>query len=356
MSKFISDDVKLDFKDVLIMPSRSEITSRAQVDVTRKITFPKSQHTIVCVPIMASNMDTVGTFEIAKILAASKIMCVLHKFYSIEEQLMFLKNNPECIDYVVCSIGINDGYETAVALCMSGDLAFNEDVSKEIRFKHICVDVANGYSSAFISFVKDLRNLLPSTTIIAGNVVSFIPELAMYVDVVKLGIGPGSVCTTRIKSGIGYPQLSVIMDNIFYKNAKNGLQTLIMSDGGCENPGDVAKAFVAGADFVMLGNIFAGHDESPGETVVIDGIPHKEFYGMSSKKAMDVHHGGVAEYRASEGKQVLIKSRGPLSNTILDLLGGLRRASAYCGASNLLELSKAQFIKVNRQVNDAFKG
>ena len=171
-------------------------------------------------------------------------------------------------------------------------------------------------------------------------------------DIVKVGIGPGSVCTTRVKTGVGYPQLSAIIE---CADAAHGLGGQIISDGGCVTPGDVAKAFGAGADFVMLGGMLSGHTESGGELIEKNGEKYKEFYGMSSSSAMKKHKGGVAEYRASEGKSVKVPFKGDVEGTVQDILGGLRSTCTYVGASRLKELTKrTTFIRVEEQENRVY--
>ena len=221
--------------------------------------------------------------------------------------------------------------------------------------KHVCIDVANGYTKAFVDFIHSLRESYPALTIMAGNVVTgeMTEELVLGgADIVKVGIGPGSVCTTRKMTGVGYPQLSAIIE---CADAAHGLGGLICADGGCTIPGDVAKAFGGGADFVMLGGMLAGHDECGGQLEEVDGVRKMRFYGMSSRTAMQKYAGGVAEYRASEGKEVLIDYRGPVENTLQDLLGGVRSACTYVGARKLKELSKrTTFIRVSQQINEVF--
>lgn len=225
------------------------------------------------------------------------------------------------------------------------------------RLRFICIDVANGYSEHFIEYLRKVRDKFPTKAIVAGNVVTgeMVEELILSgADVVKVGIGPGSVCTTRVKTGVGYPQLSAVME---CADAAHGLGGHIISDGGCSVPGDVAKAFGGGGDFVMIGGMLAGHDESAGDLVERDGKKFKLFYGMSSQTAMDKHAGGVAEYRASEGKTVEILYRGPVATTILDVLGGVRSTCTYVGASQLKELTKrTTFIRVAEQENRVFGG
>lgn len=239
----------------------------------------------------------------------------------------------------------------------------NDDFSKlskiielfpQLRF--ICIDVANGYSEHFVKFVRETRKKFTDKIIIAGNVVTgeIVEELILSgADIIKVGIGPGSVCTTRVKTGVGYPQLSAIIE---CADAAHGLGGLIISDGGCTTPGDVAKAFGAGADFVMLGGMLAGHDESGGEVIEKEGEKFKMFYGMSSATAMDKYVGGVADYRASEGKTVFVPYKGRVANTISDILGGVRSTCTYVGALKLKELSKrTTFIRVAEQENQVYK-
>ncbi|EJD76576.1 GMP reductase, variant [Loa loa] len=223
------------------------------------------------------------------------------------------------------------------------------------ELQYICLDVANGYTEVFVDFIRRVREEFPRHTIFAGNVVTgeMTEELILSgADVVKVGIGPGSVCTTRKKTGVGYPQLSAVLE---CADASHGLNGHVMSDGGCTNPGDVAKAFGAGADFVMIGGLFAGHDQCSGGTVVKNGQKYKLFYGMASDTAMKKHKGNVPEYRASEGKTVILPCRGDISNTVQDLLGGLRSACTYIGAKKLKELSKrATFVRVAHQTNEQY--
>ena len=219
----------------------------------------------------------------------------------------------------------------------------------------VCIDVANGYTEAFVSFVKKVRDTFPDLVIMAGNVVTgdMTEELLLSgADIVKVGIGPGSVCTTRKMTGVGYPQLSAIIE---CADAAHGLGGRICADGGCTVPGDIAKAFGGGADFVMLGGMFAGHDEAGGERVELDGKVYRRFYGMSSKDAMDKYSGGVAKYRAAEGKSVLLPERGPVENTVQDILGGVRSACTYVGARRLKELTmRTTFVRVSMQINEVF--
>jgi IMP dehydrogenase/GMP reductase len=481
----IINDIQLDFEDVLIMPKRSTLKSRSEVDVQRTFTFNNSKQDWTGVPIMVANMDTTGTFEMARALFQYKIITCIHKHYTLEDWQEFLKTlSDDHFNYFSVSIGITDH-----------DLQLLQNIINiDNRIRFICVDVANGYTENFIEKVKTIRQQYPTKIIIAGNVVSaeITEELIISgVDIVKAGIGGGclrkntqvlmstmtyknishikpgemvinmngqpvkvlnvvfqgnkqtikfrttnqddpivvttdhlfwvyhknsntyswlaisdvdkdtmqltttnmqggydhhnifnvedgvieetwdievdcdthsfiandsivhnSVCTTRIKTGVGRPQLSTIIE---CADSAHGLKGCVVSDGGCKNSGDIAKAFAAGADFVMLGGMMAGHDESSGETIEENGVKYKEFYGMSSDTAMLKHRGEVAKYRASEGKRVLIKYRGPVENTINDVLGGIRSTCTYVGASKLKELSKrTTFIRVNKQSNEVF--
>ncbi len=341
----IEEELKLDFQDVLIRPKRSTLTSRSEVDISREFVFRHSGRRYHGVPIIAANMDTVGSFEMATALGRHQMATALHKHYDEAELIAFFTSLPEAAT-VFYSMGIT-----------------REDYEKFRRVKqaagdaigYVCVDVANGYTKAFIDFLHRLREHYPQITLMAGNVVTgeMAEELILDgADIVKVGIGPGSVCTTRKMTGIGYPQLSAIIE---CADAAHGLGGLICADGGCTSPGDLAKAFGGGADFVMLGGMLAGHDECMGEVVERDGARKVRFYGMSSRTAMDKHAGGVANYRASEGKQVLLDCRGPVDTTVLEILGGVRSACTYVGAHTLRELSKrTTFIRVARQLNEVF--
>jgi GMP reductase len=295
---------------------------------------------------MAANMDTVGTFEMALALGQKKMFTALHKHYLPEEWNRFLEKAPAGIeDYIAVSTG-------------TGDRDFgkiNQIFETHSGLKFLCIDVANGYSEQFVEFVQNARKQFPDKIIIAGNVVTgeMVEELLLAgADIVKVGIGPGSVCTTRVKTGVGYPQLSAIIE---CADAAHGIGGQIISDGGCTSPGDVAKAFGAGADFVMLGGMLAGHDESGGHIVERDGIQYKQFYGMSSITAMEKHVGGVADYRASEGKTVEVEYRGPVEKTVQDILGGVRSTCTYVGAAKLKELTKrTTFIRVREQENKVY--
>jgi len=342
----IENDLKLGFKDVMIRPKRSTLSSRSQVKLERNFTFLHSNIEWSGIPIIAANMDTVGTFETATALSKHKLFTAIHKHYSLKEWDAFFKmSDASIVNYIAVSTGTG-----------TADYSKLEAILKQHpQLKFICIDVANGYSEHFVNFVKKTREKYPNKVIFAGNVVTgeMVEELLLAgADVVKVGIGPGSVCTTRVKTGVGYPQLSAIIE---CADAAHGLGGQIISDGGCKIPGDVAKAFGGGADFVMLGGMLAGHDESGGKMVEKNGEKFKQFYGMSSETAMKKHVGGVANYRASEGKTVEIPYRGPVEATVQDILGGLRSTCTYVGASRLKELTKrTTFIRVQEQHNEVF--
>ncbi|XP_072479559.1 GMP reductase 2 isoform X2 [Notamacropus eugenii] len=339
----VDNEVKLDFQDVLLRPKRSTLKSRSEVDLTRSFMFRNSKQLYTGIPVIAANMDTVGTFEMAKVLGKFSLFTAIHKHYSLEQWKEFANQNPDCLEHLAASSG------TAPS-----DLEQLEQILEAIpQVKYICLDVANGYSEHFVEFVKDVRKRFPQHTIMAGNVVTgeMVEELILSgADIIKVGIGSGSVCTTRKKAGVGYPQLSAVME---CADAAHGLKGHIISDGGCSCPGDVAKAF--GADFVMLGGMLAGHTESGGELIERNGKKYKLFYGMSSEVAMKKYAGGIAEYRASEGRTVEVPFKGEVENTIRDILGGIRSTCTYVGAAKLKELSRrTTFIRVTQQVNPIF--
>jgi GMP reductase len=340
----IDYEQKLDFKDVLIRPKRSTLRSRSEVDLVRNYSFKHATTDWQGIPIIAANMDHTGTFAMATQLAKQQLLTAIAKFHTLEDWQAFQQTHPHLSKHCLISAGTShEDFQNLQAIAAVIDTPF------------ICLDVANGYSQHFIDFVKRCREALPSKIIMAGNVVTgeMVEELLIAgADIVKIGIGPGSVCTTRHKTGVGYPQLSAIIE---CADAAHGLQGHVVADGGCTVPGDIAKAFAAGADFVMLGGMLAGHDECKGEIVTSHGKRVKRFYGMSSAEAMLKHRGSVAEYRASEGKSVDVPYRGAINHTILDILGGIRSTCTYVGAQRLKELSKrTTFIRVTQQINEVF--
>ncbi len=342
----IEQELKLGFKDVLFRPKRSTLKSRSQVNLTRDFTFKHSGCQWSGVPVIAANMDSVGSFEMAKALAEHGVMTAVHKHYTVNDWADFVKSADNAtLKNVMVSTGTSDAdfQKTKDIMALSDELIF------------ICVDIANGYSEHLVEYVERVRAEFPDKVISAGNVVTgdMCEELILAgADIVKVGIGPGSVCTTRVKTGVGYPQLSAIIE---CGDAAHGLGGMIIGDGGCSCAGDVSKAFGGGADFVMLGGMLAGHEESGGEIIEKDGETFMKFYGMSSQSAMDKHSGGVAKYRAAEGKTVLLPYRGSVHGTISDILGGVRSTCTYVGAAKLKELTKrTTFIRVQEQENNVF--
>ena len=321
----IVDDVKLDFSDVLIRPKRSTLESRKNAKLERTFHFKHSKQSWTGVPIIAANMDHTGTWPMNKALVEFGMLTAICKFW----HYIPLKN-------AIKTIGLDANLDEI-----------------EYDLKWICLDVANGYTERFMDFVKKMRQheATKNSIIIAGNVCT--PEATEEIilagaDIVKIGIGPGSVCTTRKITGVGFPQLSATIE---CADAAHGLGGHIITDGGCQVPGDIAKSFGAGADFVMLGGMFAGHDECEGE--VENG--KMSFYGMSSEDAQLKHYGKKASYRASEGKKVYIEHKGSVRTTVEEILGGLRSACTYAGAKTLKDLPKCTtFVKVNRQLNEVF--
>lgn len=342
----IEEDVKLCFKDVLIRPKRSTLKSRSEVGLERQFNFKHSGSRWSGVPIIAANMDTVGTFRMAEVLASFDILTAVHKHYNVEQWAAFIQRVPKS---VLRHVMVSTGTSEADFAKMKQILA----LSPALRL--ICIDVANGYSESFVASLQKAREACPNHVICAGNVVTgeMVEELLLSgADMVKVGIGPGSVCTTRVKTGVGYPQLSAVIE---CADAAHGLGGQIVSDGGCLGPGDVAKAFGGGADFVMLGGMLAGHDECESAVVEENGEMFMLFYGMSSVSAMKRHAGGVAGCCAAEGKNAKLPLRGEVEYTVRDILGGLRSACTYVGAERLKELTKrTTFIRVAEQENRIF--
>ena len=340
----IEEEIKLDYSDVLFRPKRSTLKSRKDVDLNRTYKFKHSKFTWKGTPIIASNMDGVGEINLAKKLLSHKLMTALTKQHTIE-QIGSIYKNKNFINFVALSCGTSpDSYNR-----------MNKILTKYPKFQFICIDVANGYSENFSHFVSNVRKKYPKKTIIAGNVVTadMTQELVLSgADIVKVGIGPGSVCTARIQTGVGYPQLSAVME---CADAAHGLGAHIIADGGCTCPGDVAKGFGAGADFVMLGGMLAGHKEGGGNIIEYNGKEFIEFYGSSSEEANEKHYGGLANYRSSEGKKVKLPLKSSIDKTIRDILGGVRSSCTYVGAPSLKQLSKCTtFVRVSNQFNDTF--
>ena len=342
----IESDLKLDYKDVLLKPKRSKLTSRRDVDITRTFTFQNSKETYTCVPIVASNMDGVGTFSMAKILQEYKMMTVITKTTTPEQWKKAVGNGIRLQSVSVCT-GTNKVFNDEAE-----DYANMQEVLKMFPdIKMITIDVANAYHQNMVGFVQKVREEYPDKVIVAGNVVT--PEMTEELiingaDVVKIGIGPGSVCTTRTMAGVGVPQFSAILE---CADAANGVDGHIMADGGCTQPGDIAKAFGGGAHMVMIGGMLAGHNES--EVEVKDGF--REFYGMSSDRAREVHGKRKDGYRGNEGKLIHLPDRGPVKNTVEDILGGVRSACTYIGARRLKDMPKcATFVTTYNVINKVY--
>jgi GMP reductase len=345
----IENDVKLDFKDVLIRPKRSTLNSRNEVDVHRTFRFLHTGAEWKGFPLISANMDVTGTLAMARALGRHAALTALHKHYPVDALAEFFAG-PDG-EHAFYSIGTTEA-----------DLAKLAKVKQRAPVRMLCLDVANGYSEKFLDTVKRARDENSGAIIMAGNVVTGDMTEALILagaDIVKIGIGPGSVCTTRNVTGVGYPQLSAIIE---CADAAHGLKGQVCADGGCTVPGDIAKAYGAGADFVMLGGMLAGHDECDGEIRYEEQGGKKVpvgmgFYGMSSETAMKKYAGGVAAYRASEGKTVETPYRGPVDATMGEIMGGVRSMMTYIGATQLKEVPKrTTFVRVTAQTNNVFGG
>ena len=343
----IKEDIKLNFEDVLMEPKRSTLSSRRDVDMTRKFTFINSGKVMNFTPIFASNMDGVGTFSMAKVLQEHKMMTVITKSTSVDQWRQAVGSGLR-LQSVSVSVGTNKMWDPDAI-----DYKNMQDVLNSFPdVKMITVDVANAYHQNFVDFIKKVREEYPEKVIVAGNVVTpeMVEELIINgADMVKIGIGPGSVCTTRTMTGVGVPQFSAILE---CADAANGVDGHIMADGGCVYPGDIAKALGGGAHAVMIGGMLAGHDES--EIQSVDG--KREFYGMSSDRAREIHGKRKDGYRGNEGRHVALPDRGPVNDTVEDILGGIRSAATYIGARRLKDMPKcATFVKTHNAQNKVYE-
>ena len=343
----IKQALKLNYEDVLLQPKRSTLTSRADVKMTRTFNFRNSKKQLEFCPIFASNMDGVGTFSMAKVLQEYKMMTVITKSTTLEQWKQAVGTGLRLQSVSVCT-GTNIIWDKDAS-----DYKTMQDVLTNFPdVKFITVDVANAYHQNFVDFVKRIRDEYPEKIIIAGNVVT--PEMTEELiingaDIVKIGIGPGSVCTTRTMAGVGIPQFSAIVE---CSDAANGVDGHIMADGGCVYPGDIAKALGGGAHMVMIGGMLAGHDES--EQEIVDG--KIEFYGMSSDRAREVHGKRKDGYRGNEGRLISLPYRGPVTETVEDILGGVRSSATYIGARRLKDMPKcATFVKTNNVQNRVYE-
>ena len=367
MQKIINE-TKLDFDDVLIVPQRSTLTSRSEIQLERTFQFYHSSRTWIGIPIICANMSFCS-FDMAKELANYKMISCLHKYHTVEELYKYFIDYPSNLDYTFVSIGYK-----------KSDLNHLLELKNKLgKQPNICIDVPNGHMDVFVKYCKKVRDNFPESIIIAGNVTntSSTQELLIYggVDIIKVGIGGGSACTTRFLTGCGIPQLSACLDNSY---TAHGLQNgpkklgLICSDGGHKTAGDVSKALCAGADFVMLGGYFAGTEPCDGEweyewkmrsggwQPIDPQYPDVEkrkvkfsYYGMSTHHAQQLYEDVVKDYRASEGTKITVKYKGALDKTIQELLGGIRSCCCYIGASNIKHMSKcSQFCKVSKIHNN----
>jgi GMP reductase len=341
---FIIEEKKLDFKDVLIVPKKSNIKSRKEVNLEREFKFKHSPLSWKGVPIMVANMDTTGTFELAIEASKHNIITCIHKHYTLDEWKEFINNNPDTLKNVGVSFGVSEYDLDRLDTILSMDSNLNI----------LCLDVANGYTDLLLETVKKVRSFYPEKILIAGNIVTpdYVEALCNAgADIIKAGIGGGSVCTTRLKTGVGYPQFSCALE--CSAKAKE-LGCHLISDGGITNSGDLSKAFIAGADFVMIGGLFAGHIESAGDIIEKDGKTFKKFYGMASAVAMNKYTGNK-DYKTAEGKVILMELKGPVNDTILALLGGVRSTCSYIGVRDILDISEnTQMVKVNNISNEIY--
>jgi len=343
MENKIQQDVKLDFCDVLIIPKSTRVSSRKDVELDTELIFRKAGFYLKCIPVCASNMDGVGTISMGKKLSTHKMLTSLTKQTTIK---MFANDDYEKCDYIFGTFGLDDD---------SKSILLNKNVEK--YFSTICLDVANGYMSKFLDFVYLVRKKWPHIGILAGNVVTpdGVNDIATAgADFIKVGIGSGSVCTTRRVAGIGYPQLSALLEcRVAAEESNCG----IVSDGGCVHPGDVSKAFSAGAEIVLLGGMLAGHDEGADDAVIIDDGEKRRFVfsGSSSSRALK-KIGNNSKYRTSEGRVVIMDAKGSVEETISHILGGLRSTCSYTDCFDLKDLyTNSKFIRVNRQLNEYFE-
>jgi GMP reductase len=371
MQKIINE-LKLDFDDVLIVPQRSTLNSRSEILVDRTFHFYHSPRIWTGIPIICANMSFTS-FEMAKALARHKMIACLHKYHSLNDLIQYFKNLTQ-LDYTFISIGYKKSD-------LNHLLKFKEETGLQ---PNICIDVPNGHMDAFVKYCKKVRDSFPESIILAGNVTntSSTQELLIYggVDIVKIGIGGGSACTTRFMTGCGLPQLSCCLENTYVAHGlQNGNKKLglVCSDGGHKSVGDVCKALCAGSDFVMLGGYFAGTDEcdgeweyeyrraiisnngevlqewwqplNPGDKEEIKRKTQFTYYGMSTHHAQQVFEENQKSYRASEGTKIKVKYKGPIEKVIQELLGGIRSCCCYIGSDSVKYMSKcSQFCRVNQ--------
>lgn len=399
----ISNEVELDFDDVLIQPNRSKIVSRSDVSPEREFYFYHSPRRWVGIPIICSNMASIAGFDMATKLAKNKMITCLHKYIEPKDFLTLKEEEREltygeCWDYIWPSIGFSESEKRRLK-------AINEVCGYT---NNVCIDVPSGYMEEFVTYCKEIRTEHPQSIIMAGNIVSgdMAKELIIHggVDIVKVGIGPGANCSTRAVTGVGRSQLAATMD---VSHNVHGLESspkhlgLMCTDGGLRTSGDICKAFVSGADFVMLGQLFSGVDECCGEWeysqseklydswdsviltdeqknnesfrqalakagyIVHDSLynanttvsfpkigPKKKallHYGMSTHLAQEIHATGKKDYRASEGVVTKVQYKGPVQNVINEILGGIRGCGSMIGCKTLKSFSRSgRFTRVNK--------
>jgi IMP dehydrogenase len=313
------------------------------------------------IPIFSANMDTVTGATMAQKMWQLGGLGFLHRFCSIEDNVEMYRevvhtqlNTGErkllaCNEAVV-SLGVNEGFGRFSALY-------------EVGARYFCIDVAHGHSETVGRMIKSLKEFNDDIYIIAGNVCTRMG--AEYLagcgaDAIKIGVGPGSVCTTRIKTGFGIPQFTAI-------NECSRVNVFKIADGGIRTPGDAVKAFAAGADAIMLGGMLAGTDETPGDIheevleetfrhetepcgqkkSVIDVARYKVFRGMASKEAQDDFMGSMPDWKAAEGVEIKVESKGPVANVMNDLMGGIRSGMTYCGANDISQIKeRAEWVQI----------
>ena len=370
MTRIIEE--KLDFDDVLIVPRRSTLTSR-NILLERTFKFYHSSRVWNGFSLCISNMDTTGVFAIAEQLYPKKIITCLHKYYKTDDLIAYFKNGEmhnnyirHKIPYVWISIGMDDNDIKKI----------QEFYNCTSYYPNICIDVANGHLDSFVNYCAKVRNEFSDSIILGGNICipEMVQELIIHggIDIVKVGVGSSQICRTRTVSGVGFPQLSCIIEctNVAH-GLKNGDKRLglVCSDGGCKTAGDVCKGFAANSDFVMIGGLVAGCECCEGEWTYepevlilnndcpwmggqVTGKMKKKslkFYGMSSYEAQE-KHGGIKDYRASEGEVIQVPYKGPISKIIQEIQGGLRTTCTMVGATQLKDLAKCTtFCKVRRQ-------
>lgn len=358
------DEEQLDFEDLMMQPKRSTLNSRSEVSLFRE--FKWFGHdgkicTLECIPVIIANMATIATPKMAKIAAKRGFMCALEKHLKMSDILNLydeleddaLREQLPTATYVQPTFAYTQRIMPTIGI--KEDLALLEVLQYEHDVRCVCIDVPNGYVPKFIERVKEVRKICPDALVFAGNVVT--GDICQDIilaggNVAKVGIGPGSGCRTREKTGVGRPQASAIIECADACHQVNGF---CCSDGGCKTPGDIAKAFGCGADFVMCGGMFAGAEEAEGEIVQVNGKPHKMFYGMSSNLAQEKHFGGRRSYSTSEGREKLVPVVGSINTIFDDIEGGLKSAMTYIGAKKLKNIPKnCTFYKVRRQLNMVF--